>query len=138
MKTFESLTDEKLSSDCVWVIEKFLRRNVPRPISMKRTRWLANKHFMGSYSYLTMNSELEKVNPKDLAEPLVNPDNKPVVLFAGEATHEKYSSLSHGAVESGWKAAIELEIYLTKKLIDVKLSEAIKKLLTNLNKGKNI
>lgn len=112
MKTFESLDDDKLKSDCLWLLQKFLGRILPRLISMTRTRWLTNKNFMGSYSYLSMNSEWEEVNPKDLAEPLRNSDNKPLILFAGEATHEKYSSYSHGAVESGWRAAQEILDYL--------------------------
>lgn len=115
MKTFETLSDEKLISDCLWLLEKFLHVDLPRLISMTRTNWLTNRNFLGSYSYLSMKTEREKVNPKDLAEPLCDSDSKPLILFAGEATHEKYSSYSHGAVESGWRAADELLKYFDNK-----------------------
>lgn len=43
--------------------------------------------------------------PKDLAQSLFNAANKPVILFAGEATDDHFSSNAHGAVSSGLRAA---------------------------------
>lgn len=55
-----------------------------------------------------MNSEREEATPIMLAKSILSIDKKPVVLFAGEATHEKYSGYTHGAVESGWRAGNEI------------------------------
>lgn len=40
----------------------------------------------------------------DLAEPLLV-NGKPIVLFAGEATHSHFYSTVHGAIESGFREA---------------------------------
>lgn len=105
---FEEISDSKLIDDCMWLLEKFLEKPLPRPIEMKRTQWLTNRNFLGSYSYLSIASEKAEATPNDLAQSLMNSHNKPIVFFAGEATHETYSSYSHGAILSGWRAADEL------------------------------
>lgn len=112
LKNFEELTDDKLIDDVMWVLEKFLAKALPRPINIQRTRWLTSNNFLGSYSYLSMDSERTESTPKDLAESLLDTQGHPKILFAGEATHEKHSSFSNGAVESGWKAADELLTFL--------------------------
>lgn len=38
-------------------------------------------------------------------------DNYPIILFAGEACHEKYFSTAHGAFESGYEQAQKLLKY---------------------------
>lgn len=108
LKDFEGLTDAQLIEDVMWLLEKFLEKPLPRPINLKRTRWMTNKNFLGSYSYLSMDSEKTESKPKDLAEPLFNTKGQLKILFAGEATDEKHSSYSHGAVASGWRAADNL------------------------------
>lgn len=38
-----------------------------------------------------------------LAEPIYDQNSKPIIQFAGEATHDHYYSTVHGAVETGWR-----------------------------------
>lgn len=114
IQQFEKLNDTKLVDDCMWMLEKFLAKQLPRPISMKRTRWWTNRNFLGSYSYLSVTANTNNVHPKVLAQPLLNVANKPVIFFAGEATDEKFSSYTNGAVSSGWRVGRELISYLNK------------------------
>lgn len=108
VKTFEEISDEKLIDDCMWVLEKFFNRELPKPKAMRRTRWESNPHFLGTYSYI--NVGLENLNFKDLAEPIRNFDGKPFIHFAGEATDFKYPGYVHGAVDSGYRAANEIDL----------------------------
>lgn len=112
---FEGLNDTKLTDDCMWLLEKFLAKPLPRPIKMRRTSWMMSRNFLGSYSYLSMSSEKNKVSPKDLAQTLLNNQKEPKILFAGEATDYKFSSYSNGAVSSGWRAANELVNFFKTK-----------------------
>ncbi|CRK90456.1 CLUMA_CG004120, isoform A [Clunio marinus] len=114
IKEFERFDDKTLVDQFTWLLEKFLGKKVQNPKAMIRNRWFSNDNFLGTYSYLTMESQKYRVTPDTLALPLYNSDGKLVVLFAGEATHHKYSSYSHGAVESGWKAGNEIAKYLSK------------------------
>lgn len=114
MAEFEALSDTKIIDDCTWLLQTFLNRTIPRPKNMIRTRWLTNKNFLGSYSYHSMATEASKVSPSDLGKSILNSANKPIILFAGEATDLKFSSYANGAVESGWRAGNELVSYLRK------------------------
>lgn len=109
---FEETSNKQLIDDCMWLLEKFLGRSLPRPINMRRSHWMANKHFLGSYSFLSVDVEGLNVLPtKVLAEPLYGHDNQPIVLFAGEATDQFSPGYVHGAVASGWRAAKEIVDY---------------------------
>lgn len=111
MDEFELLADQKVIDDCKWLLEKFLGKQLPRLTSMRRTRWLTNSNFFGTYSYQSLSADRNKVLPKDLAESLLNSVNKPIVLFAGEATDYEFPSNAHGAVSSGIRAAKEIIDY---------------------------
>lgn len=112
---FEALNETKLTDDCMWLLNKFLVKSLPRPTKIRRTRWMMNRNFLGSYSYLSMAAEKNKSSPSDLAQSLLNIKNEPKILFAGEATDLKFSSYSHGAVSSGWRAANELVNHIKTK-----------------------
>lgn len=79
--------------------------NITDPISCKRTRWQNNPLSRGTNSYRGVKSLSNKITSADLCESLKNDNGKETVLFAGEATHEKYYSALHGAIESGYTAA---------------------------------
>jgi spermine oxidase len=108
LKQFEARSDTELIDDCMWLLEKFLAKKIPQPIEMKRNRWLSNKNFLGTYSYFSAELDLVDVSQKDLAETLKASDNKPKVLFAGEATDERFPGYTHGAIASGYRSAEEL------------------------------
>lgn len=79
---------------------------ITNPIMSQRTNWELNPNFRGSYSFRGFNAS--EVTSADLRESLRNDNGKQTVLFAGEATHNKYYSTVHGAIESGFSAADEI------------------------------
>lgn len=72
---------------------------IPDPVSIRISRWHLNPLTRGSYSYQATESEVASITSATLAEPVSN------LFFAGEATHEKYFSTVHGAIESGFREA---------------------------------
>lgn len=113
-KAFEARSDTELIDDCMWLLEKFLAKKLPRPTSMKRTKWVSNRNFLGTYSFVSVEQERSKTSPRDLAASLKTSSGKPSVLFAGEATNEQFKSYTHGAIASGYRAATELIDFLKK------------------------
>lgn len=110
MSSFENFSDTKILEDCVWLLEKFLSRKLPAASLVNRTKWLTHDKFRGAYSYISYASETPDppVGPSDLAEPIEKDESgRPFVHFAGEATNDVYPSYAHGAVLSGYRAAIE-------------------------------
>ncbi|KAG5882184.1 hypothetical protein JTB14_016452 [Gonioctena quinquepunctata] len=106
----ELLPEELLTRGIHFVMKKFLGHvyNVGKPEKILRSNWYANPHFRGVYSFQTLHSR--KLNKKtsaeeDLATPLVDFRERPIVLFAGEATNPYHYSTVHGAVETGYREA---------------------------------
>ncbi len=110
-KFMETLSEEQIQKDALKCLEKFLPKgqSLPNVKSMLVSKWSNEENILGSYSYQTVASETEGLGPKDLAEPVGSR-----VLFAGEATHEKYFSTVHGAIESGWREADRIICHLTE------------------------
>jgi monoamine oxidase len=108
MKNFESFNDQKIIDDCMWMLEKFLGKKLPKPSYMNRTKWLTNKYFLGSYSYLSYGLEQSKISPDELGKPVKKSNGKGFLHFAGEATDLKFPSYAHGAILSGYRAATEV------------------------------
>ena len=89
------------------------------------TRWYSNRYVNGAYSFISTKCDKnETISHNVLGKALtiehfyqVNQSNRhddgqngktsssPVVLFAGEACHEKYFSTAHGAFLSGFEQA---------------------------------
>jgi monoamine oxidase len=111
MAEFELFDDKKVIDGCIWLLEKFLGKSIPQPIAMKRTKWLTNPNFYGTYSYQSHLAGMNNVLPTDLAKSIVNAEKKPLILFAGEATDDKFPSNAHGAITSGWRVADEIITY---------------------------
>ncbi|CAD7088581.1 unnamed protein product [Hermetia illucens] len=102
----ESLPENEILDGLMFLLRKFLGWNVPCPLRFKPTKWYTNSNFRGSYSYFTLKAEQAGVTPADLARPVSRHSAAlPVLLFAGEATHESYYSTVHGAIETGWREA---------------------------------
>ncbi|XP_055838192.1 spermine oxidase-like [Episyrphus balteatus] len=104
----ETLPEDELLSGCMYLLRKFLKWQVPTPVSIKPSTWFSNENFRGSYSYRSVMAEKEDTWASDLASPLKDSHQKPVVLFAGEATSDHYYSTVHGAVQTGWREAQRL------------------------------
>jgi spermine oxidase len=105
----EQLSDQAVQEGLLSVLRKFLPTyNVPVPIAMARSKWNSNPNFRGSYSYRSLSTDLLHTSAADLSQPLLNARGEPVLQFAGEATHERFYSTVHGAVETGWREAERL------------------------------
>lgn len=100
----ENLTDAEITQQAVASLRRIFHDTndtVPDPSASLVTRWNSDKFAMGSYSYQKVGST--EPSRKYLAAPL---DGK--VFFAGEATHSRYPSTTHGAFLSGKKVAYKI------------------------------
>ncbi|XP_037939567.1 spermine oxidase-like [Teleopsis dalmanni] len=104
----ETLTVSEVQKAILWLFRKFFTFPIPEPINFMRTQWYSNPNFRGSYTFRSMYTDELRTGAWDLASPLTNGAGKPVLQFAGEATHTHYYSTVHGAVESGWREAERL------------------------------
>lgn len=111
IKEFEGYSNDKIESDCMWLLEKFLKRKLKKPLAMRRTNWGSRKNFLGTYSYLSMDSARNEITCENLAESIKDESMKPILLFSGEATDTKYQGYVHGAINSGRRAAQEIIDY---------------------------
>ncbi|XP_054735975.1 spermine oxidase [Anastrepha obliqua] len=108
----ETLPEAEVLKALLWLFEKFFTFEVPEPVKFLRTHWHINPNFRGSYSFHSMYTEELRASNGDLAAPLIDEkDGKPLLQFAGEATHSHFYSTVHGAVESGWREAERLTAY---------------------------
>ncbi|CAD7004632.1 unnamed protein product [Ceratitis capitata] len=108
----ETLPEDEVRKALIWLFEKFFTFQVPTPLRFLRTRWYTNPNFRGSYTFRTLYADELRTGGWDLAAPLTaEEDGKPLLQFAGEATHTHFYSTVHGAVESGWREAQRLISY---------------------------
>jgi spermine oxidase len=106
LRNFKLMTDEKVSHDSTWLLRRFLKTQFEPPINVIKTKWLTEDNFLGSYAYPSMTFNENSL--KNLVEPILNSQGRPAILFAGEATSEKYQGYVHGALDSGWRVAQQL------------------------------
>ena len=115
-----TLSDEEVINTCAEVLRKFTGNDKMKgPDRMTRSRWLQDPHFSGAYAHPTFQSSHRSfrlgpwlflpfrsstdpfaLNCSDLGAPLPSED-EPVLLFAGEATHDHYYSTLHAAYATG-------------------------------------
>lgn len=112
----ETLPRSKQMEGIMYLLKRFLRKpDIPQPVDFVITNWHSNPYFRGSYSHRSMDTERLYTGAADLAQPILGADGRPVLQFAGEATHDHYYSTVHGAVESGWREAERLYKYYCDK-----------------------
>ncbi|KAK0159138.1 hypothetical protein PV328_010060 [Microctonus aethiopoides] len=109
----ETLSDTQIKDGLCDLLDRFLGKNfnIPQPDKILRSIWYTDKHFRGCYSYRSVDTERLNVSARDLASPILGKCGKPIILFAGEATHDHYYSTVHGAVETGYREADRLINY---------------------------
>ncbi|XP_053688028.1 spermine oxidase-like [Sabethes cyaneus] len=123
-RTMEALSEEKVIEGLLFILRKFLiRYSIPEPKSFKRTTWYSNKNFRGAYTSRSVVSDILDCKAADLGMPLFNANGKPVVQFAGEATHPEYYSTVQGAIGSGWREADRLVDLYKNKQMTIKYSK---------------
>ncbi|KAG7190623.1 hypothetical protein KM043_006707 [Ampulex compressa] len=109
----ELLSESDIFDGITLMLEMFLGKayNVIKPDRILRSKWYTDECFRGCYSFRSMTTEEMNVRATDLSDPITTDNNKPILLFAGEATHEHYYSTVHGAVETGFREADRLIDY---------------------------
>ncbi|UYV68837.1 PAOX [Cordylochernes scorpioides] len=105
----ETLTNSEVAECCTSVLQRFLADPcIPLPCSVVRSRWRQDPHVQGSYSFIPSSASHKDI--QRLASPIYRDpyQSKPMLIFAGEATHPKFYSTTHGAFQSGQTAAAQL------------------------------
>ncbi|XP_078264161.1 spermine oxidase [Rhinoraja longicauda] len=111
----ERYDDETVAQTCTELLRKFTGNpHIAKPRRILRSGWGSNPYIRGSYSYTRVGSTGADV--EKLAKPLPYPKSTKAapmqILFAGEATHRKFYSTTHGALLSGEREAGRLiEMY---------------------------
>ncbi|GMT04737.1 hypothetical protein PENTCL1PPCAC_26911 [Pristionchus entomophagus] len=104
-------TDEELKIEITEHLRKSLNNDsLEFPTRVMRHGWRNDPLILGSYSYLTPSSIQMGDANAILANPIHSHDGRPLVCFAGEATHSSFYQTTCGAFLSGEREA--------KKLVD--------------------
>ncbi|XP_065570914.1 spermine oxidase-like isoform X2 [Artemia franciscana] len=99
----EKLDCQTLKSDCHNLLQRFyLKRHIPPIETIHRTKWHSNSLIKGAYSYRTAPFDM------CLQDPIWSKEDKPLLLFAGEAYSYSHYATAHGAYESGRDQASKL------------------------------
>jgi len=102
----ETLSVDQIGVACVELLERFLSKTtptLPSLIKVTRSTWKLNPYTLGSYCHIPVGASAEDI--LRLGEPVTDQSGKPLLLFAGEATHPTFYSSSHGALLSGRREA---------------------------------
>lgn len=121
-RTMESIqSDQEVMLACSDLLESYgIRTDFPsytRPIRLIRTAWHSNPFIRGSYSFRSIHSTRSNVWACDLAQPVADSAGHARLFFAGEATHDRFYSTVHGAIESGWREADRISKYATGNVL---------------------
>ncbi|GMR32025.1 hypothetical protein PMAYCL1PPCAC_02220 [Pristionchus mayeri] len=105
-------TDEELKYEITVHLRKaFNNSSIDFPSKVMRHSWRNDPLVLGSYSYLTPEAvEMGDAN-SILAEPILSSHGRPLVCFAGEATHSSFYQTTCGAYLSGEREANRLSKY---------------------------
>nr|CAD7427041.1 unnamed protein product [Timema monikensis] len=118
----ERLPETEVLDGCMELLQRFCGKtyNIPKAEQVTRSSWGTNPHFLGCYSYRSVDSDVLGVSASQLASPVVNSQGKEVLLFAGEATSDHHYSTVHGAIETGFREADRLaSLYSSTQSCDV-------------------
>ncbi|KAM9315190.1 LOW QUALITY PROTEIN: spermine oxidase [Pholidichthys leucotaenia] len=111
----ERCDDETVAEICTDLLRRFTGNpDIPKPWRILRSSWGSNPYIRGSYSFTRVGSSGADCEKLAMPLPYSSSTKAPLlqVLFAGEATHRKYYSTTHGALLSGQREATRLtEMY---------------------------
>ncbi len=106
--SLEMAKEQEIVERCIKLLRQFTGDpSIGRPDSILKTEWCSNRFIGGSYSYPTT-----KTLANDhcvIGESIFMPNSvSPLLLFAGEATHDCYFSTVHGARLTGLMRANDI------------------------------
>ncbi|XP_036401602.1 spermine oxidase [Megalops cyprinoides] len=113
----ETLGEKEVGEVCVRLLRSFTGWQVPEPKQVLLSTWWSNPYVKGSYTFIPHGVSGVREH-KALAAPLpptaTHTSTKPLqVLFAGEATHVKFYTTTHGAYITGIREAQRLiDLYI--------------------------
>lgn len=112
-KYTETIPDELLALALQELLCHFYPDNPsPVPEQLLRSRWSHNPFTRGSHTFIKLGANVHDI--KQLAAPWPNKPARPLVLFAGEGTHERFYSTAHGAYLTGIREGKRIvELYRT-------------------------
>uniref|UniRef100_A0A1B6M7W0 Amine oxidase n=1 Tax=Graphocephala atropunctata TaxID=36148 RepID=A0A1B6M7W0_9HEMI len=115
----ETLPIDTLEDGLMELLDRLVGKTykLVKPESILRSSWCNDPLFQGTYSYLSADSDKGNITNEDLREPILSSNDKPVILFGGEATHPSYQSTVHGAIAAGRREANNVINYLKKQSI---------------------
>ena len=110
-KYIEMIPDELLAEAFRELLCHFYPDNPsPKPEQIIRSRWFTRRFTHGTHTFIRIGSSIHDI--KQLAVPWPSTPAKPLVLFAGEGTHERYYGTAHGAYMTGIREAKRIvELY---------------------------
>ncbi|UJR21809.1 hypothetical protein I4U23_024887 [Adineta vaga] len=110
-KYIETIPDEILSNCFQELFCRFYPDiQIPKPNKLIRSQWFNNTSTYGSHTFIALGSTIHDI--KRLALPWPNKPTEPLVLFAGEGTHERFYGTAHGAFLTGIREAKRIvELY---------------------------
>ncbi|KAG8192589.1 hypothetical protein JTE90_015222 [Oedothorax gibbosus] len=102
----QTVAEDEVVKCCMNILENILKKTLPMPSKIFRTSWNSDNFACGTYSFLSIDCEVNGVSQMTLAEPEYDDDKKhPVLMFAGEATNGSHFATIHGAYETGVREA---------------------------------
>ncbi|CAF2827921.1 unnamed protein product [Rotaria sp. Silwood2] len=110
-KYIETISDELLAMAFQELLCLFYPDNQsPLPEQLIRSRWFNQPFIRGTHTFIKLGSSIHDI--KQLAVPWPNKPAKPLLLFAGEGTHERFYGTTHGAYMTGIREAKRIvELY---------------------------
>lgn len=99
-KYIEKISDDLLAQAFQELLSHFYPDNqAPKPKQLIRSSWSNQPFIHGSHTFVKIGSSIHDI--KQLAIPWPNKPAKPLILFAGEGTHERFYGTAHGAYLTG-------------------------------------
>lgn len=101
----EQMSDAEINHEIMEHLRAIYGTSIPAPKSLQRTRWMADRHARGSYSFVSKGG-----NSSAYDQLATSVQGK--LFFAGEHTSRNYRGTVHGAYISGVRAAKEIVAFL--------------------------
>ncbi|KAH9495829.1 hypothetical protein Btru_013408 [Bulinus truncatus] len=103
----ESMTEEKLAQEVTQIMRDNFSSKIPEPVRVYKSTWFNDPLFRGSHPYLTVHCDQNSI--RELGKPIFSQSGIPLLLFAGDYTHEDLGCPLEAAFCSGLREAQRLE-----------------------------